>query len=118
MEKETKENWEGNLADKIIRLEYPTYENAFPKLKEAIIKIRNEITELLRFEKEELLKRIKLEYDEPINRDTKQITKEQSNYWVDGYNKAVEDLEKLKRIMKKEKIEKFVGERVKKLFKS
>ena len=61
----------------------------------------DEILELLKSEKEKLLGRIKLEYDKPINRDTKWITNEQSNYWVDGYNKAVEDLEKLKKKLKK-----------------
>ena len=65
--------------------------------------IADQILELLKSEeKEKLLGRIKLEYDEPINRDTKWITNEQSNYWVDGYNKAVEDLERLIESIKKE----------------
>jgi len=51
MKKEIKENWEKELADKIIRLEYPTYENAIPGIREHIISLKEQIEKILSQEK-------------------------------------------------------------------
>ena len=93
--KEKIEDWEGKIYDFLSPINLTMFRE------ERTEKVILFIKELLKSEKEkdcqELLEKIKLEYDEPINRDTKWITKEQSNYWADGYNKAVEDLEKIKK---------------------
>jgi len=110
MKKEIKENWEGNLKNILnsfwwekyaLKISQGQIEKAMKLRKQEIERIFKEIRQLLKSEKNQLLERIKLEYDKPTNRDTKWITKEQSNYWVDGYNKAVEDLENLRNQLKK-----------------
>ena len=98
MKKEKIENWEGKIYDFLSPVNLTMFRE------ERTEKVILFIKELLKSKKakacQELLERIELKYDKPINRDTKWITKEQSNYWVDGYNKAVEDLEKLKKKLK------------------